>query len=164
MKKLGAILLALLSIPFLVLGILFLIAASTGPSSRLLVALAFFAPGLALLIFAIRRLRRLAETDPEALKTGAVELARRLGGELTVAQLRAEYRVPQKLAVLVLEELAAEGTCEREQREERTVYVFHELLPSLAKRVCAYCGTRLPVRQALTKCPNCGAPLEIIKT
>lgn len=163
MKKLGAILLAILSIPFFTFGLLFLIAA-TSQASRGLVGLALLAIATFLLVVGLRQLRRLAAIDPETLKTGAVGLARRLGGELTIAQLRAEYRISQDLASRVIEGLEAEGVCTREQREERTVYVFKGLLPSLAEKACPYCGTKLPVREALRKCPNCGASLEIVKS
>jgi len=163
MKKLLAILVAFLSVPFFTLGVLFLIAAARNPS-RLWVGLALTIAGAAILIASVRWLRRLAELSPEALKTGAVELARRLGGELTVSQLRAEYHLSQEQATQVLEGLVREGTCEREPRDERVVYVFKELAPSLVQKVCPYCGTKLPVRSGLRKCPNCGAPLELTKT
>lgn len=163
MKKLVAIIVVLLSIPFYTLGLLFLIAATT-KGSRFPIALVLLVIATVLLVSGLRRLRRLAEISPEALRTGAVEMARRLGGELTVSQLRAEYRISHELAASTLEKLHAEGTCTREERGERTVYVFKGLLPSLAEKVCPYCGTKLPVRTALRKCPNCGAQLEITKT
>jgi prepilin signal peptidase PulO-like enzyme (type II secretory pathway) len=164
MKKAVAILAVLASIPFLTFGVLFLIAAAAGPGSRLLVAAALLIIGVVLLVLGLRRLRRLAAITPEALKTGAVNLARRLGGELTVAQLRAEYEISHERAQQVLIELENEGTVEQERREDRVVYVFTGLLPSMAEKVCPYCGTELPVRSALRKCPNCGAQLEIEKT
>jgi len=163
MKKGIAILVALLSIPFLTVGLLFLIA-SGGQASRLFVALAFGVIGLALLITALKRLRRLAALNPEVLRTGAVDLARRLGGELTVSQLRAEYDISFDEAQAVLDGLVTEQACSRDDRAERTVYVFHELMPSLSEKSCPYCGTALPVRDALRKCPNCGGTLEITKT
>ncbi|NLD73525.1 MAG: hypothetical protein GX649_12515 [Chloroflexi bacterium] len=164
MNRIGAILLALLSIPFIVLGLIFLIAAATGVPSRLLVGLVLLAIGVAFLIYGIRRLRRLTDISPDVLKTGAVGLARRLGGELTVAQLRAEYRISEDLAQDVMADLVSEGTAVREDREQRAVYVFSGLMPSLAEKTCPYCGTELPVRSALRKCPNCGGTLEITKT
>lgn len=94
MKKFGAILISILSIPFFTLGLLFLIAATT-QASRGLVGLAFLAIATFLLVVGLRQLRRLAAIDPEVIKTGVVTLARRLGGELTVAQIRAEYRISQ---------------------------------------------------------------------
>ncbi|NLG49158.1 MAG: hypothetical protein GX552_03480 [Chloroflexi bacterium] len=163
MKKLPAILAVIASIPFFTLGILFLIAALNQPS-RILVALVLLAVGAFLLVAGLRRLRRLADISPEALQTNAVELARRLGGELTVAQLRAEYRISNELASDTLEELVAKGTATREQREDRVVYVVSGLAPSLSEKVCPYCGTELPVRTALRKCPNCGGQLEIRKS
>jgi rubrerythrin len=129
-----------------------------------LVAIGLLAVATAVLLFGRSRLRRLAQIDPESLHTGAVELAKRMGGELTVSQLRAEYRISEKQATDALESLVAEGTAERQQREDRAVYVFTGLLPSVAERVCPYCGTKLPIREALSKCPNCGANLEITKT
>lgn len=162
MKKLGATLTALLSIPFLTFGLLFLIAANS--LSRFLTAFALLAIGVVLLVVGVRRLRRLSSISESALRTGAVELAKRLGGELTVAQLRAEYRIPQDLAQRVLDQLVSEGTATREERSERIVFVFGGLQPSMARKLCPYCGTELPVREALRKCPNCGAQLEITKT
>ena len=165
MKRLPAILAALASIPCITFGLVFLIAAATGSAtSRLLVGLVLIAIGTVLLVAAIRRLRRMADIRPDVLKTGAVELARRLGGELTVAQLRAEYRISHDLATDVMEELVSEGTATREEREQRAVYVISGLRPSLAKKACPYCGTELPMRSDLRKCPNCGGQLEITKT
>ena len=163
MKKLLGIVQVLVSIPFFTFGILFLIAAMSNPS-RFWVALVLLAIGAVLLVSGIRRLRRLAEMSPDALKTSAVELARRLGGELTLSQFRAEYRLSEEQAAPILEQLVADGTCRREERGERVVYVVTGLLPSLAEKVCPYCGSKLPVRSALRKCPNCGGQLEITKT
>ena len=163
MKKAPAIVAVVASIPFIVLGLLFLIASATGPN-RILVALALLAVGAVLLVAGLKRLRRLAAIHPEALETGAVELARRLGGELTVAQLRAEYGISADEAGKVLEKLVNDGSTRREQRGDRIVYVFTGLMSSLKEKACPYCGTKLPVRSDLRKCPNCGGQLEITKT
>lgn len=163
MKKTPAILAVIASIPFYVLGLLFLIASATG-ASRILVALALLAIATVLLVAGLRRLRRLAAIHPEALETGAVELARRLGGELTIAQLRAEYGISAEEAGKVLEKLVHDGSARREQRQDRTVYVLTGLMTSLKEKVCPYCGTNLPVRSHLRKCPNCGGQLEITKS
>ena len=163
MKKVWAILVMIASIPFITVGILFLIAAAAR-GSRILPALALGAIGVALLLGGFRWLRRLATIAPDALKTGAVELARRFGGELTVSRLRAEYRIPNELAQRVLDDLVDEGVCTRESRGERDVYVVTGLLPSISQKLCPYCGADLPLRSTLRKCPNCGAQLEITKT
>ncbi len=163
MKKLWATLLVLASIPFFIGGILFLIAAIAA-SSRALVGLVLLAIGGVLLSSGVHWLRRLAAVAPDVLKTEAVQLAHRLGGELTVAQLRAEYRIDQNLAQRVLDELVREGAARVERREQRTAYVFSGLMPSLVEKVCPYCGTELPLRSNLRKCPNCGGQLELSKT
>jgi len=120
MKKAPAILAVIGSIPFFVLGLLFLIASASG-ANRILVAAALLAIATVLLVAGLRRLRRLAAIQPDALETGAVELARRLGGELTISQLRAEYGISAEEAGKVLEKLVHEGSCRREQREDRLV-------------------------------------------
>lgn len=165
MKKLVAAIVAWLSVPLFVFGLVFLIAGTEpGKGGRLLTGLVLIAAGLFLLVVGLRRLRRLALIAPAALKTNAVALARRLGGELTVAQLRAEYRVSEEVAREALDDLARDNTCRREQRDDREVYVFTGLLPSLVEKVCPYCSTKLPVRSDLRKCPNCGAQLDLKKT
>lgn len=131
MKKVGATIIALLSIPFITLGLVFLIAANS--TSRLLTALALLAVGVILLVAGIRRLMRLAAISEPALKSGAVEMASRMGGELTVAQLQAEYNISQSLAQKVMDELTSEGTAVPEPREDRVVYIFTGLLPAMAK-------------------------------
>ena len=163
MKKIPAVLLVLGSIPLFLFGIMFLISAASKPMF-FWVGVAGLALATVLLVGGLRWLRKLAAISPDTLKTGAVELARRMGGELTISQLRAEFRISRELATETLEKLVAEGVCAREQREERFVYVFMGLLPSLAEKVCPYCGAQLPVRSALRKCPSCGGSLEIVKT
>jgi len=113
MNKSGATIAVIASIPLLVLGVIFLIAAATNPS-RILVAGVFLLLGGVLLAWGALRLRRLAEISPEALNTGIVDLARRLGGEVTVAQVQAEFNVPQDLALSVLERMRGQGQCQRD--------------------------------------------------
>ncbi len=162
MKRILAFVALLVSLPFLTFGLLFLIAAMEEPE-RFLVAAGLLAAGGVLLYWGIATLRRLAEISPKALATGAVTLARRFGGEVTVAQVQAEYRIPAHLALEALESLRAAGHAQVEQREGRTVYILRGLQPSLVTKQCPYCGSAFPVRQALRKCPNCGAALEITK-
>lgn len=157
MGKLGATLAAVVSVLFLVLGIIFLIA------GRGTVALVLLACGAALLAFAALTLRRLAEISPEALATGIVDLARRLGGEVTVAQVQSEFRIPSSMALGALERLRGRGDCQREQRTDHDVYVFKSVMPAKAIKRCAYCGSEFAVKSAMRDCPNCGAALEIVK-
>jgi len=162
MKRIMAILAAVASIPLLVLGILFLIVAATGPS-RMLVATVFLLVAGLLLFWSDSTLRRLAETSPQALNTGIKHLARTLGGEVTVAQVQAEFHIPQKMALGALEKMLGQGECQREQRAERDVYIFKSVMPAKVLKRCPYCGSQFPVKAALAKCPNCGASLETTK-
>ena len=157
MGKLGATLALIASVLLLVVGIIFLIA------GRGSVALVLLAAGAALLAFAALTLRRLAEISPEALATGIVDLARRLGGEVTVAQAQSEFNISREMALGALERLRGRGDCQREQRPDHDVYIFKSVMPAKAIKRCAYCGSEFSVKSAMRECPNCGASLEIVK-
>ena len=163
MKRLLAIAALVVSVPILALALLFLIAAMTRPD-RLLVTAGLLAAGALPLAWGIATLRRQAEISPDALASGAVALARRLGGEVTEAQVQAEFRIPRALALGTLEKLCLDGQAEREVRGDRVVYVVRGLQASLVTRRCPYCGSSFPVREAVRKCPNCGAAVELDKT
>ncbi len=162
MKKSWAIIAIIGSVPLLALGVIFLIAAVANPS-RILVAAVFLLLGGAVLTWGIITLRRLAEISPEALAVGIVDLARRLDGEATVAQVQAEFRIPNAQALGALEGLRGRGECQREQRADYDVYIFKSVMPAKATKRCPYCGSEFAVRSAMRQCPNCGASLEIVK-
>lgn len=157
-----AILAMLVAIPFLVFGVIFLIAAATDPN-RFFVAIVLLACATVLLAWGGLTLRRLAEISPEALATGIVDLARRLGGEVTVAQVQAEFRISREMALGALEQLRGRGDCQREQRRDHDVYLFKSVMPAKAIKRCPYCGSEFAVKSAMRQCPNCGAGLEIVK-
>ena len=162
MSRTSAIVAIAISIPLLILGGVFLIAAASNPS-RLLTSAFFLLPGGLLVIWGATRLRRLAEISPEALETGIVDLARRLGGEVTAAQVQSEFRISQDLALSVLERMHGHGDCQRERRGDHDVYLFRSVMPAKATKRCPYCGSEFAVRSAMRECPNCGAALEIVK-
>jgi len=162
MKKTPAILAIVFSIPLLAFGLIFLIAAVANPS-RILVAAVLLVLGGVLVGWGILTLRRLAEIGPEALATGIVDLARRLDGEVTVAQVQAEFRISNAMAFGALEKLVGSGQCQREQRSDRDAYIFKSVMPAKAVKRCAYCGSTFPIKSAMRECPNCGAALEIVK-
>lgn len=162
MNKILAVIAVLLAILCSILGIIFLIAA-INVRSRMLTGGAFLVMAGLLLVYGLLTLRRIAETSPERLETGAVELARQLEGEVTIEQLQAAYSIPAALAKQTLEQLRAKGQCQLEQRGDYTVYLFKSVLPAKAVKRCPYCGSEFAVRSAVRKCPNCGAALEITK-
>jgi len=162
MKRSSAILLTVAAIVLITFGLIFLMG-SQGKGAIILTGLALLAGGIVLVGWAVNRLRRLAQLDPDQLATDAVELAQRLGGEVTVAQVQAELDVSGKLAEQVLERLRSEEACYVEYREDRTVFVLKSLMPSKATKLCSYCGAEVSIRDAKRQCPNCGAMLEITK-
>ena len=162
MNKTTATAAIIVAIPVLTLGIIFLIAA-VGQPSRILVAAAFLALGYVLINSGLITLRRLAQISPEALATGIVDLARRLSGEVTVAQVVAEFKLSNKKAQAALDDMVGKGQCRREQREHYDAYIFADVLPAKAIKRCPYCGSEFAVKSAMRECPNCGANLEIAK-
>ena len=162
MKKLGPTLAVIASVPLLLLGIIFLIGASTR-SSRIFTAAVFLVLGGAALVWGALRLRRLAEISPEALATGIVDLARRLNGEVTVSQVQAEFRIPRDMALDALEKLRGRGDSQREQRGDHYAYIFKGVMPAKAIKRCPYCGSEFSVKSAMRECSNCGGALEIVK-
>lgn len=163
MKRALAIIALIVAVPLLTLGLLFLIA-SAARTERIFTAAGFIALGAVPLVWGILTLRRQAEISPEALSAGTVALARRQSGEVTVAQVQAEFRIPAGLAQETLDKLAASGQAQPEERSGRTVYIIRGLQQSLVTRRCPYCGSTFPVKEALRQCPNCGASLELSKT
>ncbi len=162
MKKLGPVLAVIASVPLLILGIIFLIGASTQPG-RIFTAAVFLLLGGALVVWGALRLRRLAEISPEALATGIVDLARRLDGEVTVSQVQAEFRIPRDMALGALEKLRGRGDSQRELRGDHYAYIFKGVMPAKAIKRCPYCGSEFSVKSPLRECTNCGAALEIVK-
>ena len=162
MRRLVSIIAVIASIPLLVFGVIFLIAAATSPG-RFPVAVVLLLCGAALLAWGALTLRRLAEISPDALDTGIVDLARRLGGEVTAAQVQAEFRIPSEMALGALERLRGRGESQREQRKDHDVYLFKSVMPAKAIKRCPYCGSEFAVKSAMRECPNCGANLEIVK-
>jgi hypothetical protein len=162
MNKTWATIAVIAAVPILALGIIFLIATISTPS-RILPAAVFLGVGYLLINAGFNALRRLAQISPEALATGIVELAKRLGGEVTVSQVQAEFKISTKKAIAALEESVGKGECIRDRRQHYDAYVFKGVMPAKAIKRCGYCGSEFAVKSDMRQCPNCGATLEIVK-
>ena len=162
MGKATSILVVVVAIVLITFGLIFLLG-SQGKGAIILTGLVLLGGGAILVVLSANRLRRLARLNPDQLATDTVELARTLGGEVTVAQVQAEFDVPRELAAQVLERLRGEGACQVEHRDERTVYLFKSFMPSKAVKRCPYCGAEFSIKNPVRKCPNCGGALEIVK-
>jgi hypothetical protein len=148
---------------FLAGGLIFLCAAVQN-TARLPLALALLVIGGGLAIWAGLRLRRSRQLSPDVLDDQITDLAAARDAEITVAQVVSALDVPDEAARLALARLEANGLCQPERREDRTVYIFPGLKDGKVVRRCAYCGSEYSVREPLHKCPNCGGQLEIAKT
>jgi len=153
----------LVGVLFLMGGLIFL-CASVETAARLPVAVVLLLLGGGLAGWAGLRWRRARQLDPDVLDDRITTLAADHDGELTLAQVISELGVPDEAARAALARLEAGGLCRPERREGRTLYVFAGLQESKVVRRCDYCGTEYSVRQPLSKCPNCGGQLEVVKT
>jgi uncharacterized membrane protein len=156
-----AMVIFVISALLLALGLLFLCAATRQPS-RLFLAVALLVVGGGLAVWSGLTLRRLRELDPENLSDRITELARSGGSaEVTLSQVVAELGVPDEAALAALSLLEQRAQCYRERREERDVYLFPGLRPSLIRRRCPYCGSEFSVKTPVYRCPNCGGDLRL---
>ena len=161
MKRTTAIIALVISVVFLIGGLLFLCAAISEPS-RLLLAALLLVIGGGLAVWGGITLRRLRELDAENLSDRITELAKAGGnGEVTLAEAVAELHVPDEAAVAALNLLERRGMAHRDRHGERDVYVFPGLQPSKMMRRCPYCGAEFSVKKAVYKCPHCGGDLRL---
>lgn len=144
-------------------GLLFLCAATRQPG-RLLLALILLALGVAFAAWGGFSLRRQIELSPKRLADRITDLAASSGeGEITLDQAVSHLNVPADSAQNALDLLSESGRAYRERRGDRYFYLFPGLKESKVVRRCPYCGAQFSVREPLTKCPNCGGPLELVK-
>lgn len=141
---------------FLLVGLIFLCAAAKKPT-RLGLAVLLLSGGAALAGGSTLVLRREQELQPEALANQITTLARQSNGEVTLVQIVAELGVPNAAAQEALVVLVQRREAMVEQREARQVYLFPGLKVNKVEKFCVYCGTKFPVAQSLTQCPNCGS-------
>jgi hypothetical protein len=151
------------SVLFLSGGLVFLCAAAQS-AARFPIAMALLLGGGALAAWAGLRWHRARALSPDVLDDRIVSLADSSDAELTLAQIVSALDAPDDAARAALARLEANGLCQQERRDNKTVYVFPGLRESKVVRRCSYCGNQYSVREPLHKCPNCGGSLEIVKT
>lgn len=151
------------SVLFLSGGLVFLCAAAQS-AARFPIAIALLLGGGGLAAWAGLRWRRARTLSPDVLDDRIVRLADSSDAELTLAQIVSALDAPDDAARAALARLEANGLCQQERRDGRTIYVFPGLRESKVVRRCSYCGNQYSVREPLHKCPNCGGNLEIAKT
>ena len=150
------------------LGLLFLCASAAAPDKaaiRILLAVALVGLGAGGAVWSGRTYRRLGDIEPARLADRILDLVRRLPNpELTTAEAVSELGAPGEAVRAALELLQGRGEARLEQREERLVYVFPNLKEGKVVRRCVHCGTEFPVKQSLSRCPNCGGKIDLQRT
>jgi hypothetical protein len=152
-----------ISVLVLAVGILFLCAAAQQPG-RLLLAVILLVLGGGLAAWSGMNLRRLRELDPEELSDQITVLAdRNPEGEVTLAQVVAELKVPDESAQAALQLLEDKGIAKYEYRDGKRVYTFPGLKDEKLVRKCVFCGTTYSVREPVHTCPNCGGDVQLVR-
>ncbi len=163
MKKFWPVAVLVVAGLMLALGVLFLCASIQEPK-RLPLTLILLGGGGGLAGWSGVALRRMVEQSPERLAERITALARVGGGaEATLAQVIAELHTPHEATLAALRLLEGRRECYREFREEREVYVFPGLLPSISVRRCIHCGSQFSIKHPVYKCPHCGGVVEVEK-
>ncbi len=162
MKRTILLVAFVVSVVLLVVGLIFLCAASG--VRRLSLSLLLLVVGGGLAAWSALTWRREQQLEPERLADSIIDLARSSGGaEVTVAQIVAELNVPTEAAQRALGVLERRGEGRRERRAGKDLYVFPGLVETKVVRRCAYCGSEFSVKKPLHKCPNCGGELELVR-
>jgi len=152
-----------ISVLLLAVGILFLCAAVREPS-RLVLAVILLVLGGGLAAWSGISLRRLRELDPEELSDQITILAdRNPDGEVTLAQVVAELKVPDESAQAALRLLEDKDIARYEFRDGKRVYTFPGLKEEKLVRKCVYCGSTYSVREPIHICPNCGGDVQLVR-
>ena len=163
MKRTILIVAFAVSVVFLILGLIFLCAATTNPG-RLPLSVILLVIGGGVAAWSALTWRRDQQLEPERLADSIIDLARARGGaEVSLAQIVAELNVPTDAAQRALGVLERRGECRRERGPEKDLYVFPGLVEVKVARRCAYCGSEFSVKKPLHKCPNCGGELELVR-
>ncbi len=163
MKRTILIAAFVIAVILLVLGLIFLCAATREPG-RLPLSLILLAIGGGLAAWSALTWRREQQLEPDRLADSIVGLARAGGSaEVSLAQIVAELNVPTEAAQRALGVLERRGECRRERRAGKDLYVFPGLVERKVVRRCAYCGSEFSVKTPLHQCPNCGGQLELVR-
>jgi hypothetical protein len=163
-SRTSAVVVLIIAAVFLAAALAFLCMGTVEPS-WFLVAAVLLAVGLSLAIWGGLVLRRLSETNPKRVAARITEIAEASGsGEVTLSEAVAELEVPHDAALAAFNLLERQGRCHREYRNEREIYVFPGLQPSMVKRKCPYCGAEFSVKKAVHRCPHCGGDLRVERT
>lgn len=101
------------------------------------------------------------KNNPEKLCNRITQMARMSNGELTIAQVIAEFPLDEAYPRRAFGLLIGKGLCfPRELEEGGSLYIFPGFKKKQPVKLCEYCGNRFKPEDApKNDCPSCGAPL-----
>lgn len=159
MKKFFYYALVAASIPAILLALIFLIGAMQD-AGRIKIAVAFGLIGTGLLAFGYHGVAYMNFIAPENLEPLILRIARSSGGRFTAEDIMQRLNVTSETFEAAVSRLLSRGAVTLEFRDGAQTYLVAGLAVE-AKRKCDFCGTEFNVRDALTKCPNCGGNVKI---
>jgi len=147
------------AIPAILLGLLFLVAAMTNPS-RIYVAAAFGGLGAFLAYLSMSWISYLNFISPENLEPLILRIAKKSNGYFTVQDIMQRLNIKEETAERTVELMRSKGAIMSEFKDGVEFFKI-EAVAAQAKRRCEFCKSEFNVRDALTKCPNCGGNVKI---
>jgi len=159
MKKNMYYLLVAFSIPVILLAVIFLIGAMKN-ADRIYIAAAFGLIGAGTFAFGYNGVAYMNFIAPENLEPLILRIARSTNGYFTAQDIMQRLNITSEIFEEVLNRMLSRGAVTPEFRDGIQVYQIAGLAVE-AKRKCDSCGTEFNVRDAITKCPNCGGNIKI---
>ncbi len=147
------------AVPLILLGLLFLVAAMTNPP-RMYVAAAFGGLGAFLAYLSMSWIAYLNFIAPENLEPLILRIAKKSNGYFTVRDVMQKLNLKEETVEKTLALMMSKGAVMSEFKDGVEFFRV-EAVAVQAKRMCEFCKTEFNVRDALTKCPNCGGNVKI---
>jgi hypothetical protein len=102
---------------------------------------------------------KILKGDYRRFASEVTRFARNNNGELTTADLMAEYEMDKVSALKILDSLVEKKVCFSKERGNDFVYIFPAFKIKKKIKACEYCGNNYSDERVNPDCGTCGAPL-----
>jgi len=147
------------SAAFILIALLFLIASIQNPA-RMNIAMAIGAIGAAIFYFSFSAISRLNYSSAKNLEILIVRCAKKNNGYISAEEAMRTLYVNRDEFEAAIAIMQNEGSVTSEYRDGSAYYKLRDFSPA-RKRRCEFCKTEYNIRDAITKCPNCGGNVVI---
>ncbi|MEZ7893344.1 MAG: hypothetical protein QMC67_16535 [Candidatus Wallbacteria bacterium] len=159
MNKIFYYLMAVVSIFFILLSLIFLISSMAKPS-YIIVALSLGGIGAGILYFALAGISYANFTNADNIANYILKIAHRNNGVFTKEEIKEKLNINEEIFNLALKKLENQSALSINYDNGLTIYKISGIA-NFVKRKCEFCATEFNVRDNLVKCPNCGGNIKI---